>query len=200
MDDSQYIQQRTNDILRERIRLGMYGGADGGARKKKKVVRKRRVGRPCGTGDFNDEMMYATGSGYRRRRKAPVRRRRRGAGCDEMMHALPYHEEPLIRYSPEITTLGSGVRIGGRRRMTHRRRAGAEDSGLMDMFGRGYGTHEGAVKGWKTRRSGSKSSKRTGTHKTSKWIKFVKGFAKTNKISYKQALEEAGPYYRKQYG
>jgi uncharacterized protein YfiM (DUF2279 family) len=67
------------------------------------------------------------------------------------------------------------------------------------MKGMGYGTHMGAIKGWATRKRhmrgrGDMANKMAAAH--SPWIAFVKEYSHTNGIPYKEALIEAGPAYR----
>lgn len=87
----------------------------------------------------------------------------------------------------------------------------------------GYGTKAGAKKALKTKRARGliapakrgrpakkaarkpakkapkKPVKRVAKRKTSLWIEFVKSYAKKHKLSYKDALQDAGPEYRKKY-
>lgn len=93
------------------------------------------------------------------------------------------------------------------------------------LLGDGYGTHKGALKGWKTRREHEMMGMGYGTHKGalkaartkrmhkldrgvgvggakghSNWINFVKNYANQHGVSYKEALIEAGPAYHQMVG
>lgn len=168
MDDTELIHKRTDQILRDRIKYGMYGGETKKRKtsrsKTRKVVKrktaKRRVGRPCGGEDYDDMMG---------------------------------HDEDAIRtYDATVGTLGR--RSAGSRKQkldamaelyggAKRRKISPSKKKSIILKKRGMTKKRGMVKHRK---------------RTSPWIKFVKEYAKINGINYKTALSEAGPYYHSQ--
>jgi hypothetical protein len=87
---------------------------------------------------------------------------------------------------------------------------GYGDEDMYDIEGEGYGTREGARKGWKTRRRNMRKAARTKTakRKTAKprkknpWITFIKKYAAERGISYREALnsKRACLIYRREMG
>jgi len=180
MDDTQYIRDRTDEILRAKIALNMTGGARKrkAAPKKKKAVKRGR--------------MCVSSKSYRRvkAKKCPPGSRVRRAGS---YHDGMYVDDSNYRYNMgeqyHNYGYGEGELMGGRRR---RRRGGISDVPLYqdDLISviprqRAAGMHRQVGAG----------KKRKGAH-TSDWIEFVKAYAYTHNVPYGVALKEASCEWR----
>lgn len=177
MDDTAYLRQRTNDILRERIALGMTGA--GYAPKRCSRGYHKRCAKGKGEG------VLVGGKCSRKQTKVKAYcRKRKGAGC-EMCHMCQ----------------GQGVLVGGegyrRKRRTRKHRAAGDGDGYMYE---GMGEGEGYRR--KTRRHraagydedmGGYGTKMGAKH--SPWIKHVKKYMKDHDVSYKEALIKASRTY-----
>lgn len=225
-DTNAYIHNRTNQILRDRIKYGMYGGEGYGTHKgalKGWKTRHAHMG-----------MGYGTHKGALKGWK--TRHAHMGMGA---YGGIPVGGRRRVAKRKAGSKVGgrrrvakkAGVRVGGRRKS----RKGGRHLGYGQMDEdededeneeyreymatvgrlakpqkkpsrpprRGSGVSSrtqmlGEMLGGRVRANAKR--KRYGGSKSSArhspWIKFVKHFAKENNIPYKIALEEAGPYYR----
>jgi hypothetical protein len=223
-DTNAYIHNRTNQILRDRIKYGMYGGEGYGTHKgalKGWKTRREHTGMGYGThkGALKGWKTRHAHMGMGAYGGIPVGGRRRVAKRKVAGSKVGGRRRVAKK---------AGVRVGGRRKS----RKGGRHLGYGQMDEdededeneeyreymatvgrlakpqrkpgrRGSGVSSrtqmlGEMLGGRVRANAKR--KRYGGSKSSArhspWIKFVKHFAKENNIPYKIALEEAGPYYR----
>ena len=199
MDEIQYLKQRLNDISNQRIAMGagdMEGGygTKKGAKKgwatrrkneaaKKKAAAKRRV----------VKRKAAPKKRVVKRKAAPKKR----VAPKRRVAKPPKYEYTKGNLKERRTFCGYGDFDGGCDNCP------MQQMGYGYMEG-GYGTSDGAKKGWKTRRANTRSgSKRAVPKKTrsrkipcNPWIKWVRDYADLHGISYSQAIIEASPSYQ----
>jgi hypothetical protein len=182
MSDS-YLMQRTNQILRDKINLGMTGGArcERGTRKRCVAVRRSKTAKK------------RTGA----KRKPAVRRRARRAGCEGDMCSYEGYGMMDGGMMDSGMMMGEGrCKIGTRKkcmpyrkkttkRRTTRKRASGE--GIMAGEGRcAIGTRKRCVA---VRRSKT-SKKKTGRHGTSEWITFLKHMMRKTGREYGDLMQD----------
>jgi hypothetical protein len=175
MSENQYLRARTNQILRDRIALGMtFGGSKSRKRRatsKRRVVKRRgskRMSRRAG-----DDMYDLMAAGVM-------------AGCDGMGVTAGRRRRRVVKRR--------GSKRMGSKRMTRRRAPVRRAAGRR---------RKAPVR--RRRAAGSKSRRHTkrragvsaGRGGASPWITFVKKFAKHHNISYKDALMDASAAYRR---
>lgn len=206
MANTDYIRNRTNDILRERIALG---ATQGGARRKRSASK-------CPKGKHPRKAYTVKRSCIKNRKKAPVRRRRGRKGgvlVGDGVHVggSPFPVIDLISNlftGQEPAEMGYRASGGARKRKVHHRkggvRAGVYAGDHMMGYGEGEGCYMGACPNKSHMMGGARKKakvscrkqytdcldRRSSIHK-SRWIDWVKYVQVRDGVSYKDAMQIA---------
>lgn len=160
MDENAHLRQRTDEILRERIALGLTGGLAYAPRLKRTRKTNRRKcpkGSEVRCKDVGCFKRTAKGKKKVAKRK-PAKRAKKGKGYDDGgVMAGGCEECPMCQ--------GSGLLIGG---ITAGKRKARKSGSKTQKV---------------TRRKTTRAS-------TSPWIRFLKAYAKDNGITYGEAIRD----------
>jgi hypothetical protein len=191
MANTDYIRNRTNDILRERIALG---ATQGGAR------RKKRAGSKCPK-TKHPRRAYVNSYGTHVKRTCVKNRKRGGVLVGDGVHVggSPFPVIDLISNlfaGEEPAEMGYKASGGARKRKQVRHRRAGVYAG-DDMMGYGEGCYMGACPNKSHMMAGVRAGVRAGarcsagSRKMNPWIQYVKHVQARDGVSYKDALQIA---------